>query len=300
MIERGIKGTGNLKKALFIMTFLTVVFPTVAWANISFPPGMRYIPPTLIILLPLVMLFTELGGGYRIMEAETPGKHNILNRWKPLLAIAAIITPAFFPIEWPPTLVIVGGVIVFSIIRGLNLINYGLYKKDSENQPAWRKHARPKRLIPAGLAIVFVTVILTTAILAAATSPNRYRGRAYDSDTKANLHNIYLACKAYWADSGSSSNCDLDIAALTTYGYIQSSRVVVAGNGGHEKKFNITAMHQESKKAFEVDELGGISQLDGEYESKSGKTIDFRTSNKKPEEPSIFSKAWGALVDIYR
>ncbi len=39
---------------------------------------------------------------------------------------------------------------------------------------------------------------------------------ALDSEAKGNLHNIFLACKAYWADQGpadskSLANCSMDI-----------------------------------------------------------------------------------------
>lgn len=294
-----------MKSAKYVMpllvtgTLVALLLPETAWANYSYPPGMKFIPPTLIILLPLVMIFTELGGGYRIIDAESSGKYKWWNKWKPILAIIAVISPAFISIEWPPTLVIVGGVIIFSFIRGLKLINYGLYKKNSENQPAWRKHARPRRLIPAGVMIICITLILSAAMAEGIAHPGQKK-RAYDSDTKSNLHNIFLACKAYWSDNGSSGECSYDIATLTTYGYIQSSDVVVGGKGGNEKNFNIIAIHQNSKNAFEVNEVGTISQVAEGFESNSEKINDLRAPKEIPEEPNIFSKAWEALVDIYR
>ena len=119
--------------------------------------------------------------------------------------------------------------------------------------------------------------------------------RAPDSDTKANLHNVFLACKAYWADSGSANACNADIYNLTTYGYIQSSKVVVAVKVGDEQNFRAIAMHQNSKKAYEEDALGAISQYYGPIENDSGGVVA-----KEPEEPSIFSKSWKALTGIFR
>lgn len=293
-----------MKSAKYVIPLLVAGFlsalllPEAAWANISYPPGMKYIPPTLIILLPLVMLFTELGGGYPILEARASAKFKIWNTWKPILAVALIVSPAFISIYWVPTLLVILGVAIFSLIRGIRLIYFGLYKNSSENPPEWMKNSRPKRLIPAGVMIICITLILSAAMAEGIAHP-RQKKRAYDSDTKSNLHNIFLACKAYWSDNGSSGECSYDIATLTTYGYIQSSDVVVGGKGGNEKNFNFIAIHQNSKNAFEVNEVGNISEVAEGFESNSKKINDLRAPKEIPEEPNMFSRAWAALVGIY-
>lgn len=83
--------------------------------------------------------------------------------------------------------------------------------------------------------------------------------RAYDSDAKSNLHNIYLGCKAFWADTESHKTCNVEIASRTTYGFIQSRKVAVLA-GGDEISFLAWAHHSDSDKIFRMDANGKIEK----------------------------------------
>jgi len=108
----------------------------------------------------------------------------------------------------------------------------------------------------AGVIIVCMVTVIVPRIF-----HTPYYSRNYDSDAKSNLHNVFLACKAYWADNGSGNNCTPEIFSQAEYGYIQSADVNVSGSGA-ETAFSATAGNLNSKKTFSIDFNGTITEVD--------------------------------------
>ena len=162
-----------------------------------------------------------------------------------------------------------GALVLLALIAFQSFMEWHFRDKDT------RRHNRRKKDWPirwtVGLA---ATVLLVLAagygFLGAAQQAagllrepvaQYHSSRSYNSYTRSNLINVYLACKAYWADHGSESICDRSAFTQVDYGYIQSDDVRIDARGG-EKNFRAIAIHINSSEWFWINEQGTIQPLD--------------------------------------
>lgn len=83
-----------------------------------------------------------------------------------------------------------------------------------------------------------------------------YQERAF-GDPRSSLHNLYLGCKAYWAEQGSDKECRVDIATRVEYGFVPNPQVSISGQGT-ESDFTATAKRLDSTTQYTMDAQGNI------------------------------------------
>ena len=114
--------------------------------------------------------------------------------------------------------------------------------------------------------IEILIVVAIISVLAAVAIPQFYpfKTRAYDADAKANLHNVFLSCKGYWALNKSNNPCVLSTVSNNEYGFIQSDavEVTIENNNNTETDFIASASHIWSANSYAINFNGVITSVD--------------------------------------
>jgi len=161
-----------------------------------------------------------------------------------------LLTIKFDTMHWPP----VRGFVVLVLIG--SLFSAGFYIKQLISLAP-----RKSKLTISGKWVARFSFVFSLILILVLPTFSSYKKRAPDSDTKSNLHNMYLACKAYWMDNGSDKTCTPEIAKQPSYAYLQSVNVSVSG-GGTQAAFSATGHNPKGTKSFTINSIGTITEVD--------------------------------------
>lgn len=139
---------------------LALVLALVGGAEANQPPGPQMLLAE-VVLLPLMVLLSLAGGAYAVLRALQPrGK-----RWRLLRAASAVLAILLsgasegigFVVAW-----------IFGILglqRGVQMVRWGLGARE-DARPAHLAAADPRRLLPAGIALLVLTIALLGLVVA--------------------------------------------------------------------------------------------------------------------------------------
>lgn len=83
-----------------------------------------------------------------------------------------------------------------------------------------------------------------------------YRQRGYDATANADAKNAYIAAQAYFKDYPTGT---VSLSKLTSYGFVQSSKVTLKVLSGSQSNLKITAFHTKGSMIYTIDSDGNIS-----------------------------------------
>jgi prepilin-type N-terminal cleavage/methylation domain-containing protein len=117
----------------------------------------------------------------------------------------------------------------------------------------FRKKGQKGFTLPELIVVVFIIAILATMALQQFVT---YRKKAYNMQAKAELHGFYTACKAYFADSPTTTTCSLALVAAT---FITSGDVIFANIPANQTLAGTTAAHVAGTSTYTLSAGGNIT-----------------------------------------
>ncbi len=108
------------------------------------------------------------------------------------------------------------------------------------------------------LGIPFFLIFLAAAFYWHTHNPSMgmYQKRVYDATANADAKNAYTVAQDYFKDFPTGT---ISLSKLTSYGYVQSSKVTLTVLSGSQSNLKITSFHAKGTKTYTIDSDGNIS-----------------------------------------
>jgi hypothetical protein len=134
---------------------LAAVLLTAGPAAANQPPGPQLILAE-VLILPLMILLSLAGGAYAILHALQPARktRTVLTAGGALLAILFSATSGGIAV------IIAAIFAALALQRGVQMVYWGFRARSAEARPAHLARADPRRLLPAGAALIALTLFL--------------------------------------------------------------------------------------------------------------------------------------------
>jgi hypothetical protein len=135
---------------------LSLILLTVGPAAANQPPGPQALVAE-ILMLPLMVLLSMAGGAYAVLHALQPKRkaRSVLTVAAAVLAILASATSGGI------SLVMAAIFAALALQRGVQMVWWGLRARSAGSKPPHLVQASPRRLLPAGAALIVITTFLT-------------------------------------------------------------------------------------------------------------------------------------------
>lgn len=154
-----------MRNKTFFVIFL-LIFNSVHTAMANQPPGPNIILGE-ILILPVMIILSFVGGAYRILKLIEENKQKKgfkLSRIINIIITFFLIFLSFIQEGFATVVALIFG--IFALARGMQMIYWGIIANIKNPKPNYLSNANPSRLILLGSFIIIVTVFLVGMILA--------------------------------------------------------------------------------------------------------------------------------------
>jgi len=173
------EGELKMKRQQIILYVFAGVFFFTGTAMANNPPsGQTFL--SMISILPLMIIFSMIGGAYEVLKRLKPDKSS---KVLPIIGIALAILFSMVHEGFAALVTIIFGFI--AIVRSFRMLGWGLGALTRGEKPAHLSAARPWRLMACSVFLVVVTVFLAgLSFVFQSTLHSEYKYRTMESELK--------------------------------------------------------------------------------------------------------------------